>query len=182
MRPGRRAEYEVFKAADAAFRRGDLHALEAALGNPPEFPNAPMPAVLGGSCLQYAIYHSPLTFIRELLELGADPNYDDGDGFPSLIAALSSAPSSQHRGRDDSHAIIELLLSYGADVNQRGMNDHTPLHYAASTDDVRAVDILLAHGADTGARTRIDDYETPLELAVRYGRTRAAERLTSAVR
>ena len=41
-----------------------------------------------GSCLVYAIYHSPLSFIRKLLELGADPNAPVDDGFPPLIAAL----------------------------------------------------------------------------------------------
>ena len=40
--------------------------------------------------LESAIYHSPLAFIRELLELGANANYPDHAGFPSLIAALSA--------------------------------------------------------------------------------------------
>ena len=36
-------------------------------------PNGHMPDTIG-SCLVYAIYHSPLAFIRRLLEIGADPN------------------------------------------------------------------------------------------------------------
>lgn len=36
-----------------------------------------------------SIYHSPLAFIRTLLEIGADPNRPTDDGFPPLIAALS---------------------------------------------------------------------------------------------
>jgi hypothetical protein len=39
----------------------------------------------------YAIYHSPLAFIRILLEIGANPNTPVDDGFPPLIAALSGA-------------------------------------------------------------------------------------------
>ena len=54
------------------------------------------------------------------------------------------------------------------------MNDYTPLHYAAARDDARAVELLLAHGADPDARTRIDDRAKPLEEAERLGSTRAA--------
>ena len=75
--------------------------------------------------MEYAIYHSPLSVIRKLLELGADPNYGDHAGFPSLIATLSSSD------RQDMYEILELLLSFGADIQQRGHNDYTPLNYAA---------------------------------------------------
>ena len=67
------AEYATFKKIDAAFRAGDLAALRAAVGDPASVPNGPMPLTIG-ACLEYAIYHSPLPFIRTLLEIGADPN------------------------------------------------------------------------------------------------------------
>ena len=129
---------------------------------------------MGEIILEYAIYHSPLFFIRELLELGADPNYGDHAGFPSLIAALSAAE------RPDMYEILELLLSSGADVQQRGHNDYTPLHYAAAMEDIRAMELLLAHGADLNARTRIDDYATPLEEMEILGREKAAAFLRKA--
>jgi hypothetical protein len=53
------AEYEKFKQIDAAFRTGDLAALLAAVDDPASVPNGPMPLTIG-SCLEYAIYHSPL--------------------------------------------------------------------------------------------------------------------------
>jgi hypothetical protein len=53
------AEYEKFKKIDAAFRAGDLDALRAAVDDPAVVPNGPMPLTIG-SCLEYAIYHSPL--------------------------------------------------------------------------------------------------------------------------
>ncbi len=157
-------------AIHEAFKRGDLETLRALLGNPPDFPNCRGPRGVGEIILEYAIYWSPLPFIRSLLELGANPNYPDHAGFPSLIAALSTQ-------RTDKLEVIELLVSFGADIKARGVNDYTPLHYAASLDDVRAVELLLRHGADPQARTTIDDYETPLELAVRYGKARAADAL-----
>ena len=147
-----------------AYLRGDLEALKTLLGHPPDFPNCKGPPGAGEIILEYAIYHSPLAFIRELLELGADPNYGDHAGFPSLIAALSC------RDRPDRYEILALLLSFGADVQQHGHNDYTPLHYAAGLEDIRAMEILLAHGADLDARTRIDDCATPLEEMEILGR------------
>ena len=53
----------------------------AAVDDPAVVPNGRMPDTVG-SCLVYAIYHSPLAFIRKLLEIGADPNAPADDGFP----------------------------------------------------------------------------------------------------
>ena len=157
-------------AVHEAYRRGDLALLKAALGDPPDFPNVRNPPGLDASCLECAIYHGPLAFIRTLLELGAEPNYPDAAGFPSLIAALST-------GRLDRLAIIELLLAYGAGIEQRGINDYTPLHYAAASDDAQAIELLLAHGADPAARTGIDACATPLEEAQMLGRRAAVQAL-----
>jgi len=151
-----------------AYKRGDLEALRELLGDPPDFPNCQGPRGVGEIVLEYAIYHSPLSFMRKLLDLGADPNYGDHAGFPSLIATLSCSD------RPDKYEILELLLSFGADVQQRGHNDYTPLHYAASLQDMRAMELLLAHGADLNARTRIDDYATPLEEMEILGREQSA--------
>ena len=159
------AEAARFTRLDAAFRQGDLAALRAAVDDPDRFPNGPMPLAIG-PCLEYAIYHSPLPFIRTLLELGADPNPADHAGFPPLIAALScSRPQPGGPGRQDLAEILELLLSFGANPNQRGTNDYTPLHMAVAERNERAVAILLAAGADPSLRTRIDECETPGEMA-----------------
>lgn len=154
-----------------AYTRGDLDAVKAGLGNPPDFPNCRGPAAVGEIILEYAIYHSPVRFIRTLLELGADPNYGDHNGFPSLIAALTRAD------RTDMFEILELLLAYGADIQQRGHNDYTPLHWAVVDRNIKAVEFLLSHGADPQARTHIDDYATPLEEAEILGLTEMAEAL-----
>jgi ankyrin repeat protein len=162
-------EAEKFRKIDAAFRAGDLAALRAAVEDPADIPNGPMPLSIG-LCLEYAIYHSPLPFIRTLLEVGADPNPAAANGFPPLIAALScSRPQPGSPGRTDTVEIIKLLLTFGADPNQRGINDYTPLHMAAGERNVLAIEVLLDAGADPGLRTRIDDYETPRELAEAAG-------------
>jgi ankyrin repeat protein len=114
----------------------------------------------------YAIYRSPLAFIRTLLDTGADPNLPVDDGFPPLIAALSCARETPGANRrSDVHDVLRLLLSRGADPNQRGINDYTPLHMAVGERNALAVQILLDGGADPDLRTRIDDCDTPLEIA-----------------
>jgi uncharacterized protein len=162
-------EFEKFKKINTAFRVGDLAALRAAVDEPDRIPNGRMPLEIG-RCLEYAIYHSPLAFIRTLLEIKADPNPTDHAGFPPLIAALScsrSQPGSPRR--PDVLEILRLLLSFGADPDQRGINDFTPLHMAVSERNQPALSLLIEAGADPRLRTRIDDYETPRELAERAG-------------
>ncbi len=173
------AEYEKFKKIDAAFRAGDLAALRAAVDDPASVPNGPMPLTIG-SCLEYAIYHSPLAFIRTLLEIGADPNPADHAGFPPLIAALSCLrPQAGSPGRPDVLEILKLLLAFGSDPNQRGINDYTPLHMAVAEHNLGAVELLLQAGADPRLRTRIDDCETPREMAEKAGLREIAELLAA---
>lgn len=163
------AEYRKFKQIDDAFHAGDLAALRAAVDDPASVPNGPMPMTIG-PCLEYAIYHSPLRFIRTLLEIGADPNPEDHAGFPPMIAALScSRPVPGSSGRADVLEILKLLLAFKADPNQRGINDYTPLHMAVGERNARAVELLLQNGADPHLRTRIDDCETPREMAEQAG-------------
>jgi hypothetical protein len=158
-----------FQAIDAAFRAGDLAALRSAVGDPTLVPNGAMPLAVG-SCVVYAIYHSPVRFIRTLLEIGADPVPQDHDGFPPLIAALScSRAVADGRRRSDVREILSLLLAFGADPNQRGVNDFTALHMAVGMGDLAAVKLLLEAGADPALRTRIDECEAPREMADRAG-------------
>src|SRR5262245_28418436 len=159
------AEARKFQQINEAFQRGDLEALRAAVDDPAVVPNGVMPLAIG-SCLVYAIYHSPLDFIHTLLKIGGDPNAPVNDGFPPLIAAMSCAravPGS--RERTDVDEIVRLLLAFGADPNQRGINDYTPLHMAVAERNHSAVHILLEGGADPDLRTRIDECETARDLA-----------------
>jgi uncharacterized protein len=158
-----------------AYQRGDLAALKALLDHPPDFPNCRGPAGAGAIILEYAIYHSPLAFIRTLLEQGADPNNGHGGGFPALVAALA-------RGRPERYEIVWLLLVFAADVEARVLNDWTPLRLAAACDDLEGIRLLLARDADPTARTRIDALATPLEEAEHLGRATAAERLRQLMR
>jgi uncharacterized protein len=169
------AEAGRFQRIDRAFRAGDLSALRDAVEDPGIIPNGRMPDPVG-PCLIYAIYHSPITFIRTLLEIGANPNAAADDGFPCLIAALSCGRDTPGATkRTDVDDVLRLLLSFGADPDQRGINDYTPLHSAVAERNPRAVQILLEGGADPELRTRIDAWETPLDMARQAGLTTIAE-------
>jgi hypothetical protein len=162
-------EAKRYRQIDDAFRTGDLEALRAAVDDSAAIPNGRLPITIG-SCLVYAIYHSPLAFIRTLLEIGADPNAPADDGFPPLIAALCCArdvPGATRR--TDVDDVLRLLLSFGADPNQRGINDYTALHMAVAERQPLAVQMLLDAGANPELRTRIDECETPLEMAEAAG-------------
>jgi hypothetical protein len=168
------AEARKFRRIDEAFHNGDLEGLRAAVDDPAVIPNGRMPDTVG-PCLVYAIYHSPLAFIRTLLEIGADPNAPVDDGFPPLIAALSCGrdfPGANRR--TDVDDVLRLLLSFGVDPNQRGINDYTPLHMAVAERNLLAVHILLEAGANPEIRTRIDECETPLQAAEAAGLTEFA--------
>ncbi|UCE31724.1 MAG: ankyrin repeat domain-containing protein [Burkholderiales bacterium] len=66
-----------------------------------------------------------------------------------------------------------MPFDFGADIQQRGHNDYTPLRYAAYLEDLPAIELLMSRGADPDARTRIDDRATPLEEAEIFGRAQA---------
>ena len=167
--PDRCTAHRRFMRIDAAFRAGDLGALRTAVEDPDLLPNGPLPPEIG-NCLEYAIYHSPLAFVRTLLELGADPDPEEHAGFPPLIAALSCSRSRPGApGRKDVAELLGLLLAHGADPNRRGLNDWTALHMAVAERNAQAVRVLLEGGADPRLRTRIDDCETPREMALVVG-------------
>jgi ankyrin repeat protein len=168
------AEAGRFRAIDRAFREGNLDALRAAVEDPSVIPNGPMPLGIG-TCLTYAIYWSPLPFIRQLLDFGANPSGPADDGFPPLFAALScTRRGGGGNHRTDANDLLRLLLAYGADPNERGINDWTPLHLAVAERNSNAVAALLDAGANPDLRTRIDDRETPAQMAQRAGLTEIA--------
>jgi ankyrin repeat protein/ketosteroid isomerase-like protein len=78
-----------------------------------------------------------------------------------------------------SAAKIRALVAAGADVDARftGPHTETPLHWAASSDDIDALDALLDAGADIEADGAVIGGGTPIADAVAFGQWKAARRL-----
>lgn len=63
--------------------------------------------------------------------------------------------------------IVRLLVAAGADPNTRNPGDESPLHWAASSDDVDVAVALIEAGADVEAPD--GSIGTPLDNAIGYG-------------
>jgi ankyrin repeat protein len=76
-------------------------------------------------------------------------------------------------------ATVATLIDAGADVNARFTGPHleTPLHWAASSDDVEVLDVLLDAGADIEASGAVIAGGTPLTDAVAFAQWKTARRL-----
>jgi len=98
-----------------------------------------------------------------------------GGGARTLLHIATDYPGNYPKGA----AIVETLVAAGADVNARfgGAHTETPLHWAASCDDVAVLDKLLDLGADIEAPGAVIAGGTPLADAVAFGQWKAANRL-----
>ena len=75
--------------------------------------------------------------------------------------------------------VVKVLVDAGADVNARftGLHTETPLHWAASSDDVAVLDALLDAGADIEARGAVIGGGTAMADATAFAQWQAARRL-----
>ena len=110
---------------------------------------------------------------------------------PSLVAAhIGVCPDGMsrtllHAATDwpghfpNNAATVRLLIDAGADVNARftGPHTETALHWAASSDDVAVLDVLIDAGADIEAGGAVIAGGTPLADATAFAQWNAARRL-----
>lgn len=101
---------------------------------------------------------------------------DDPDGMSrTLLHVVTDWPGHFPGGADT----VALLIAAGADVDARfhGPHQETPLHWAASSDDVAVLDALLDARADIDAPGAVIGGGPPLADARAFGCRRAALRL-----
>ena len=96
----------------------------------------------GSSLLMYAASAGNDTFVRTLVELGADVNQRDDDNDTPLLCASYPGHTST----------VQLLLDCGADINAKDRNEMTSLMLAAWKNRIVCAQILLDRGASAGER------------------------------
>ncbi|MEU2243653.1 ankyrin repeat domain-containing protein [Streptomyces sp. NPDC018338] len=98
-----------------------------------------------------------------------------GPGGRSLLHLATDWPGHVPHGPET----VAVLVAAGADPGARftGAHRETPLHWAASNDDVPMIDALVAAGADIEADGAVIAGGTPLADARGFGQWRAAHRL-----
>jgi ankyrin repeat protein len=113
--------------------------------------------------------------------LTADPwlataRIGDWDRHRTLLHAATDWPGHFPNGS----AVVQRLVAAGADVNAHSKfssHTETPLHWAASSDDVDVLDALLDAGADIEASGAVLGGGTALADACGFGNWAAARRL-----
>lgn len=155
--------------------------------------------------IRYSVLHlaadvEAVGMIPLLVELGLDPDVEDGDGHAPMRYAARNAPALPtlealvRAGADVDHAsrtgltaltsacrhreslpTVRWLLEHGADPNRATKDGTTPLHKACANRVTPMVRLLLEHGADPARRGKRG--ETPLDVARRRKATAIVELL-----
>ena len=123
-------------------------------------PNTPFKSPPAPSIRQqwnYLLHRSPQTVndSASALAIVCGAMWSESDNASDLIA---------WRHRPDSPKLVEVMLRYGADVNRKGENGFTPLHWAVVANHPHTVSVLLDHKANLDAKEASG--KTPLVLGV----------------
>lgn len=122
-----------------------------------------------------AVHTGDVDLLKRLLSEGPDLAKARIDGKRTLLHVATDWPGHF----PNNAATVAALIAHGAEVNAAfdGCHSETPLHWAASTDDVAVLDTLLDYGADIEAPGGVIGGGTPLADAVAFGQWHAAYRL-----
>ena len=162
------------EVADAAMR-GDDAALKTLLVRRGVDVNAPQPD--GATALHWAVYRDDAAMLDQLLRAGAKPNVTNRVGMtPLAMAALygsapivdrllkagadvkATGPNGEsmimYAARNGRPETLRLLIEAGGDVNARErVRGTTALMWAVAQKNAKAVEVLLAAGADHSAKS-----------------------------
>ena len=130
-----------------AIKAGEFERVKAMVSATPAIVNARGDA---GSAVLTAVYHRHTEIVNLLVARGAEL---------TLFEACAAGEFER----------VERLVSDSAetfDINAHGDDGWTPLHLAAFFGHAKVVELLLAHGADTAARSTNSNGNTPLHAAL----------------
>ncbi|CAH8556894.1 unnamed protein product [Schistosoma turkestanicum] len=113
-----------------------------------------------------AAENNDLSTILNLIESAKDKDLEGAVQLNELLSAKDQdGYTALHRSAYGGHVeVLQCLIKYGANVNNRTEDGWTPLHSAAFWNKLACVQILIAAGADLNALT--NSGQTALHLAV----------------
>lgn len=156
-----------YDAIILALQIGDIDTLNDIAEIVDTFPDG-VDDFIGRQWIVNAIDIGSISAIRWMLDQHVALTFPNPDGFTVLQCCID-------RINPDRHEVLALLIEAGADLNERGFNDWTPLHEAAIRDEFAIIRMLIDAGADATVRTKIDDCTTPEEEARLLGHTNSAD-------
>ncbi len=121
----------------------------------------------GDSVMHYAAQYARSETIEKLVLRGANVNRGNKDGITPLMVAMTYERAEEP---------VLVMLKHNADVNAKCNNGNTALHYAAHRSTYDIISLLIAHGADVGARDG-ERGGTPLHVAAYFDKQRNAKAL-----
>ncbi|MHB1000839.1 MAG: ankyrin repeat domain-containing protein [Armatimonadota bacterium] len=103
----------------------------------------------------------------------ADVNAKDKFGHTPFSLSFAQYINDKRDGKPGDMKLLKLLIENGADINVKGIDDETPLHMAARTNQNDAARLLIDNGADTNALD--SKHQTPLLLVLSNNNETLAE-------
>ncbi len=120
-----------------------------------------------GSLFHTAASNGMGAIVEAMIDLGVEPDSDDGNGGTILHSAAAGGLVELSRG----------AIASGLDVNQRNRYGTAPLHVAAVGGHGEVAALLIESGAETDLKT--PDGRTPCHLALEFGHEDVASLLTN---
>lgn len=96
----------------------------------------------GETPLHTAAIRGSSRLVRQLLQMGADPNAQDNAEWSPLHEACNRGNLS----------VVKVLTEFGADLNLKGFGKDSPLHDAARNGHLKVVKFLVRSGANLNAK------------------------------
>ncbi|KAJ7373499.1 hypothetical protein OS493_011096 [Desmophyllum pertusum] len=124
----------------------------------------------GETLLTSAASRGDFDAIPLLLEKGMDVNAKNMSGDTILSCVLRHTPSCPR-----AMEIVKLLLTFGADINNKNDRSETPLQIACCMNFDKVAELLLELGCDTNVKN--DNSYSPLHHAAHYNNGKLVEML-----
>lgn len=119
----------------------------------------------GDTPLYVAAKHNKADIVEYLISVGADVNASKQKGNPIGLTPLMVTAQGSSTLDTAQRNIMNMLIKAGADVNRALLDDGwQAIHMYTETNNLEAVQILLAGGADHLNRTK--DGHTPLDITL----------------